>query len=50
MLDALRADTLQKLQQTHRVTALDMVYTTDHMWGAPAGQSATDFASAGKNQ
>ena len=42
ILDALRAETLKKLRETHPATTLDMVFTADMMWGEPAGQSAAD--------
>jgi cation diffusion facilitator family transporter len=38
-LDAFRAGTLKKLQETHPATALDMVFTADPDWGAPTGPS-----------
>jgi cation diffusion facilitator family transporter len=40
MLDALRAETLDKLQDAHPATALDMIFTADPTWGAPAKLSA----------
>ena len=36
MLDAIRRETLEKLKKAHLATALDMVFTTDALWGAPA--------------
>ena len=39
MLDAVRAETLEKLKAAHLATVLDMVFTADPGWGAPAGQS-----------
>ena len=38
MLDAVRAETLEKLRAAHLATVLDMVFTADPDWGAPAGQ------------
>ena len=35
-LDDLRTRTLQRLQSSHPATALDMVFTADPDWGAPA--------------
>ncbi len=37
MLDAVRAATLKELKATHLATILDMVFTADPAWGAPAG-------------
>jgi cation diffusion facilitator family transporter len=36
MLDAIRSETLAKLKEAHLATALDMVFTADALWGAPA--------------
>ena len=38
MLDAIRSKTLEKLKKAHFATALDMIFTTDVLWGAPAKQ------------
>ena len=38
MLDAIRSETLEKLKKAHLATALDMIFTTDVLWGAPAKQ------------
>ncbi len=44
MLDGVRAATLQRLQEKHLATTLDMVFTADPIWGAPAGQSTDNRA------
>ena len=36
MLDAIRNETLESLKKAHLATALDMIFTTDALWGAPA--------------
>jgi predicted Co/Zn/Cd cation transporter (cation efflux family) len=36
-LDVLRAKTVEELKKEHLATALDMVFTTDPLWGAPSG-------------
>lgn len=35
-LDGIRDATLERLQEAHLATALDMVFTSDRNWGAPA--------------
>ena len=39
-LDALRAETEKKLKEDHPETALDLVFTADPTWGAPARERA----------
>jgi cation diffusion facilitator family transporter len=39
-LDAVRAETLKELKTAHLATVLDMVFTADPIWGAPAKLSA----------
>lgn len=39
MFDAVRAETLEKLKAAHLATVLDIVFTADPGWGAPAGQN-----------
>ncbi len=43
-LDALRARTLEVLQQAHLATILDMVFTADPNWGAPFSLGAEAFS------
>lgn len=40
VLDAVRAETLEKLRAAHLATELDMVFTADPDWGAPGGQKS----------
>ncbi len=42
LLDAVRAETLKELKTAHLATVLDMVFTADPIWGAPAKIVAAD--------
>jgi hypothetical protein len=44
MLDAVRTETLKELKTAHLATVLDMVFTADPVWGAPAGLNALNSA------
>jgi predicted Co/Zn/Cd cation transporter (cation efflux family) len=44
MLDAVRTETLKELKTAHLATVLDMVFTADPVWGAPAGLDALNSA------
>ena len=53
MLDAVRAATLKELKATHLATVLDMVFTADPVWGAPAGINSDALPTghdSGQNQ
>ena len=47
-VDAIRAATLHQLQEIHPDTTLDMMFTADPLWGAPAGQRVADSDIHGK--
>jgi len=50
VLDQLRTETLGRLQMLYPTTILDMIFTADRVWGAPAGPTRAASPTVGSPQ